>query len=115
MAKIAVVRIRGPLRKTPIVRSTFEKLKLFKKYNCIIIEDTPSNKGAVETVRNFVTWGEVSDEIIKKLENRKKRACYTLHPPRGGFERKGTKVSFKAGGALGYRGEKINILLERMA
>lgn len=40
------------------------------------------------------------------------KPVFRLHPPRGGH---GTiKRPFKDGGALGYRGEKINELLERM-
>lgn len=35
-----------------------------------------------------------------------------LHPPRGGFG--GVKRAFRAGGALGYRGAEINLLLKRM-
>ncbi len=35
-----------------------------------------------------------------------------LHPPRKGYE--GVKRSFRAGGALGYRGSDINDLIERM-
>jgi large subunit ribosomal protein L30 len=37
-----------------------------------------------------------------------------LHPPRGGYERKGIKISFNLGGALGYRGDKINKLISKM-
>ena len=41
------------------------------------------------------------------------KPVFRLHPPRGGL--KGTKKrSFREGGALGYRGEKINDLIERM-
>ncbi|MGB9675396.1 MAG: 50S ribosomal protein L30 [Candidatus Nanoarchaeia archaeon] len=39
---------------------------------------------------------------------------FRLHPPKGGFERKGIKESYAAGGALGYRGKDINKLLARM-
>jgi large subunit ribosomal protein L30 len=35
-----------------------------------------------------------------------------LHPPRKGYE--GVKRSFRAGGALGYRGDAINALIDRM-
>ena len=35
-----------------------------------------------------------------------------LHPPRQGYE--GIKRSFQVGGALGYRGDKINALIDRM-
>lgn len=39
---------------------------------------------------------------------------FRLSPPRKGFERKGIKVQFSQGGALGYRKEKINELIQRM-
>ena len=45
---------------------------------------------------------------------RKDKKMINLHPPRGGFERKGIKIPFKVGGALGYRGEKISDLIKRM-
>ncbi|MCK5561102.1 MAG: 50S ribosomal protein L30, partial [Thermoplasmata archaeon] len=35
-----------------------------------------------------------------------------LHPPRKGYE--GIKRAYTVGGALGYRGKKINELLARM-
>lgn len=41
------------------------------------------------------------------------KPVFRLHPPKGGF--KGSKKrTFKEGGALGYRGEAINELIERM-
>ena len=40
------------------------------------------------------------------------KPLFRLHPPRKGYE--GIKRSFKEGGALGYRAEKINTLLRRM-
>lgn len=39
---------------------------------------------------------------------------FRLHPPIGGFERGGIKKAFAEGGALGYRGPKIDKLVERM-
>jgi large subunit ribosomal protein L30 len=38
-----------------------------------------------------------------------------LHPPAKGHERGGIKTHFNVGGSLGYRGEKINELLAKMA
>lgn len=38
---------------------------------------------------------------------------FRLHPPTKGFKGK-IKKSYSMGGELGYRGEKINALLERM-
>ncbi|ASI98205.1 50S ribosomal protein L30 [Thermococcus celer] len=65
--------------------------------------------------------GMTIDEFAKKVvEGEMKltdlpnlKPVFRLHPPRGGL--KGSKKrSFKEGGALGYRGEKINDLIERM-
>ena len=39
---------------------------------------------------------------------------FKLHPPRGGFERKGIKTPFSLGGVLGYRKEKMNDLVRKM-
>jgi large subunit ribosomal protein L30 len=39
---------------------------------------------------------------------------FRLHPPRKGFKGK-TKKSYRMGGEAGYRGEKINELIKRMA
>ena len=61
------------------------------------------------------------DEFAEKVVNGEMKLTdlpnikpvFRLHPPRGGL--KGTKKrSFREGGALGYRGERINELIERM-
>jgi len=51
--------------------------------------------------------GKVVMRDVPKL-----KPLFRLHPPRKGYE--GIKRSFKDGGALGYRGEKINQLIRRM-
>ncbi len=60
---------------------------------------------------------ELAEKIISgeiKLKDTPLKPVFRLHPPRKGYERGGIKKHFKIGGALGYRGEKINDLLERM-
>ena len=48
------------------------------------------------------TWSKLDDTV----------RVFRLHPPRKGYE--GIKRSYKVGGALGDRGEDINVLLQRM-
>jgi len=48
--------------------------------------------------------------ILKKLQDMK--PLFRLSPPRKGYE--GIKRSYVEGGALGYRGKKINDLIGRM-
>lgn len=60
---------------------------------------------------------QIAKEVISgkaKLQDFGIKPVFRLSPPRKGFERQGIKKPFKAGGALGNRGEKINNLIERM-
>jgi len=66
---------------------------------------------------NFKSLDELADAIFncsveyRKLPNM--QPVFKLHPPSKGFKGK-TKKSYGVGGELGYRGEKINELIERM-
>jgi len=78
--------------------------------------DVPVTKKEIEA-RTGMSWDEFLDAVINnkiKLSDLGIKP-FRLHPPRKGYERGGVKRSFKAGGALGYRGEKINDLLRRMS
>ena len=61
----------------------------------------------IKTLAKNLSDGKVVMRDIPKL-----KPLFRLHPPRKGYE--GIKRSFKEGGALGYRGEKINQLIRRM-
>ncbi len=57
------------------------------------------------------------DDFIKSKTDLKAiniKPVFRLRPPKKGYERAGIKKPFSVGGALGYRGKKINDLLERM-
>ncbi len=124
--KIVVIRIRGSIRVKKVVNDTLNMLKLYKRNYCVVLDATPSILGMLQKVKDYITWGEINDETLKILREKRlektkdkqgkvvEKSFFRLHPPRKGFERKGTKVAFKVGGALGYRGDKINDLLKRM-
>ncbi len=124
--EIAVIRIRGLTGVRRDIKETLEMLRLRRKYACVVLKGTPSVLGMINKAKDYVTWGPIDDKTKKLLiEKRGKKfkdkdgkeklkPFFRLSPPRKGFERKGTKVSFKIGGALGDRGEKINELVERM-
>ncbi len=117
MAKLAVVRVRGQVRIRHDIMRAMDQLNLRKRHRAAVVEDTPAVRGQLRKVQSFVTWGPVSDDTVKKLAPRAagEGRWYALHPPRKGYGRKGIKLPFKKGGALGDRGEKINDLLLRMA
>lgn len=117
MAKLAIIRVRGMVRIRHDIRRAMDQLNLRKHNRATIVDDTPAVRGQLKKVQSFVTWGPVSEDTIKKLAHRaaEKGRWYALQPPRNGYGRKGVKMPFKKGGALGDRGEKINDLLLRMA
>lgn len=126
MDKIAVIRIKGQTKLKQEIKDTLKMLGVNRKFTCVVLDATPSIRGMVKKVINHVTFGKINEETLnllkekrgKKTKDKEGKETYKkffrLTPPRGGFERKGTKVAFKAGGALGDRDEKINDLIKKM-
>ena len=109
MSKLAAIRIKGEIRITEKKERTLKFLNLGRKHNCVLLENKPEIVGMLRKVDDNITWGPVSEETIKKLQQArkpKKEKIYTLHPPKGGFERKGIKVPHSVGGVLGKTGRK---------
>jgi len=111
---IAAVRIRGNVGIEPGINSTLTMLKLRNQNICVVYSSTPGILGMLKKTKDYVTWGEVNDETLKVLDKRKDGTFYRLNNPLKGHGRKGIKKPFSVGGALGYRGEKINDLIKRM-
>lgn len=64
---IAVVRVRGTISAPMQVRETLRMLNLKRNNHAILIDNRPSFLGMLKTAQNFVTWGEVSKEIIMAM------------------------------------------------
>jgi len=122
--KIALILVRGLVGVRKDIKKTLCLLRLRQKYACVVVEDIPNYRVAAMKCKDYVTYGEISDETLKQLLERRGRKdpekkgylkkFFLLHPPKGGFEKKGIKTPFKKGGALGYRGAKINDLIKKM-
>ncbi len=119
MSKIAVILVRGLVGINRDTKDTLAYLNLRKKHACAIIEDTPVTRGMIKKAQGYITFGPVSEEVLKELitkrgKTSKDNKVFFLAPPVGGFERKGIKQSFVVGGVLGDRKEAINDLLKKM-
>jgi large subunit ribosomal protein L30 len=154
MKLMAVIRIRGSSGLSPKVRDTLEMLNLGKVNHCTVIPYNDTYKGMLQRAKDYLTWGEVSQEELTRLLEKKSRLqgnqkpdqeylkkntkakdwkhfsqmllkgdatlkelpkfkkFFRLNPPKGGF--KSVKVTYVNKGDLGYRGEAINELLDRM-
>lgn len=62
----AVVRIRGTAQAGSRVWITLEQLRLHKINHMVFIPKNASTQGMLEKVKDYVTWGEVSPEMIAK-------------------------------------------------
>lgn len=134
---IIVIRMSGLTGTRAKQEATLETLMLIKKYNCVLLtkEDLPR----IASVREMLTFGEVSDEtlklvlskrgkkgkepiknvdeIIKGLNSGKTlrelgvKPYLRLHPPIGGFK-KSTRLPYPQG-VLGHNKE-IETLVKKM-
>lgn len=136
---ICVIRIHGRVGLREEIVNGLNRLRLRKKYSCIVINPTKEQEGMIKKLRDFVAFGEINKEtfekliekrgkiiglnkkidakkIVEGLEKGKKyedlnlKPFFRLHPPRRGIK---SKLHFPKG-VLGYNGDKINDLLGRM-
>ncbi len=119
---IAVIRVKGECRVQDKVEYALQTLKLHKRNCCSVVPNNPNYEGMLKKVKDLVTWGDIDDETYallaskrgKNPDKEKEARYFRLNSPRKGYGRKGVKFPFKNGGAVGYRGEKINELIKRM-
>ncbi len=138
----AAIRLKGNVKLDKEIRDTLDMLNLKRVNNCNLLRKTKEIEGMLKKSMSCITWGEVSKETLEKLllkrvkETGEKKLDSTkvkdatekllkgsklkelglkvpirLHPASKGL------ISIKQPfprGDTGYRGEKINELLERM-
>lgn len=136
---ICVIRIHGMVGLNKEINETLNRLRLKRKYSCIVLNPTKEQLGMIKKSRDVVAFGEINKETFEKLikkrgqllnkskkidskkvvEKLEKGARYEelnlkpffrLHPPRKGIK---SKVHFPKG-VLGDNKEKINELIKRM-
>lgn len=138
---ICIIRIKGEVGLDKKIVETLNRLRLKRKYSCVVIKPDAEKLGMIKKVTNFIAYGDINDETFEKLiENRgqlidKKKKIdskktishlkegktyeennlkpfFRLHPPRGGID---SKIHYgKKKGVLGNNKEHINKLVERM-
>ncbi len=116
---LAAILLRGLIHTRHDVYQTLYGLRLRKRHVCVVLPDTEANRGKLALCKDFITWGEVDETTLKELDGKRAKKegkifHYHLNSPRGGYERKGIKKSYKEGGALGYRINKMGELIKKM-
>jgi large subunit ribosomal protein L30 len=150
----AVIRVRGHRKINKDIEDTMSMLRLNRVNHCVVIPENDAMKGMLQKAKDFITWGEVSEETLTKMiktrgrlaggkpiddvyvgtnstfgsieelamsvasdqtkyaELKDVKPLFRLHPPKQGYE--AVKKDLKTHGSLGYRGERINALIEKM-
>ena len=84
-----------------------------KKRNMVsLLPNNDSTLGMIRRVEDYITWGEVSDEVVSKLKGKNKESkTFNMPPPKKSL--KNVRKRYPKGD-LGYRGKEINKFIERM-
>lgn len=125
------------------IEDTLAMLRLHRKNHCILFNETAPVKGMLQKTKDYITWGEITDDVLKALIKKRGRKLGDVKLTDEEVEKiyseikagkkikeieikpifrltppsKGFKKSIKQhypNGEVGYRGEKINELLKRM-
>lgn len=113
----AVVKVRGSVDASETISKTLDSLGLGKKNQVLFVDESnDSLKGMLDKAKDYIAYGEVSEEVVELIEDEKDVEVtagdrFSMSPPSGGF--KTTKKNFSNGGALGER-PSMNGLLQKM-
>ena len=80
---ICIIRIKGNVGLNANIKETLNRLRLKRKYSCIVIEPTKENLGMLRKIRDFVAYGTIDKETYSKLKNKRKTKIenfFRLHP-----------------------------------
>lgn len=112
---IAAVKVRGNVDVPKPIEDTMTNLGLKKRNQIVFFEESESVEGMMNKAKDFITYGEVSDEVIEEVEERYQEVesgtVISARPPSKGF--RDTKRGYNQGGSLGKR-ESVDSLIKRM-
>lgn len=64
---IAIIRISGKVKMNKKLEETMNRLRLRKKYSCVILEEKPELMGMVMDLRNFIAYGAIDEKTLIEL------------------------------------------------
>ena len=136
---IVIIRISGMVKVNKDIENALYRLKLRRKYSCVVVKPTKDTLGLIEKVKYYVAYGEIDKETLikllkargQKIDKKSKKdageiaeklssgdsfkqwglkSFFRLHPPRKGIK---SKLQYPKG-VLGNNKKDINKLIERM-
>lgn len=64
---IAIIRISGLVNVSKEVQETLYRMRLRRKYACVLASETPEEIKKLKKIRSFVAYGKINEETIEKL------------------------------------------------
>jgi len=65
---IAIIRISGIVKmEKKKAEETMKRLRLKKKYTCVLVDERPEMLGMIEVVKNFVAFGKIDEKTLADL------------------------------------------------
>ena len=114
---IAIIRIAGGVKVPKDIKNALYRLRLRRKYACVVVKPTKDILGMIKKVKYYVAYGEIDKETYDKLVKArgkkvdgKLKPFFRLHPPRKGIK---SKLQYPKG-VLSNNKKDINKLIERM-
>jgi len=72
MTTIAVIRIKGQVGLNRDINETFERLRLRRKYVCVVFEKPSEIElGMIKKIKNFIAYGEITKETYEELKKKR--------------------------------------------
>lgn len=135
---LAVIRIGGMVKVNKDVAETLNRLRLRRKYACVLIDEESPQRSMVESAKDLVAYGVIDEGTLvklikargkmidkseldaekiakdilagKKISDLGLKPFFRLHPPRKGINSRWPYPK----GVLGNNKADINKLIERM-
>ena len=62
------------------VKHTLDLLQLWRKHYCVVVQNTPAMKGMLVKAKDYVTFGEIDEDTIKLLNEKRLEKTNTPDP-----------------------------------
>ena len=70
---ITIVRLRGGVRISEDTDRALKLLRLFRENHCVVVKHSKTLDGTLAVVRDYTTFGEVSEEVLKEMVSKRGR------------------------------------------
>ena len=64
---LAVIRISGMVKVKKDIKETLNRLRLRRKYSCVLVNSNKNIEGMLEKVKFYTAYGEINKETLEKL------------------------------------------------